>query len=367
MSENFPGSCAETVFLPRADARRMVKVVRTLYHLSNSLAYYQQLNNTIPLVAQHRSRHDAVLMGYDFHLSPAGPQLIEVNTNAGGLWLACQSYTNNANTFPLNMASKLLHMFRQEFQQWTRQNQQTLKCVAIVDQDPKAQFLYPEMQAYANLLAQHGIKTFILDPSELEITDTGFSYQNSHIDLIYNRHCDFYLQSATMSAIRAAWLQNQICLTPNPHIYAMLADKRRMINWSTPEEIALYPLTELQQQILTQAVPVTRPLHAMDQQQLWLQRKHWVFKPDTSYASRGVYLGKKITSGTLQALNPQNTLVQEYIAPSQTTSANGQKFKTDFRLFVYRNRTLAIAARLYQGQVTNLRTEGGGFARVAIV
>ena len=41
--------------------------------------------------------------------------------------------------------------------------------------------------------------------------------------------------------------------------------------------------------------------------------------------------------------------------------------KADFRLYVYRNRVLGISARLYQGQVTNLRTAGGGFAAVQVV
>ncbi len=41
--------------------------------------------------------------------------------------------------------------------------------------------------------------------------------------------------------------------------------------------------------------------------------------------------------------------------------------KTDFRLYFYRDRILGLAARLYQGQVTNLRTPGGGFAPVLVI
>jgi hypothetical protein len=41
--------------------------------------------------------------------------------------------------------------------------------------------------------------------------------------------------------------------------------------------------------------------------------------------------------------------------------------KTDLRLYAYRNRVLGVTARLYRGQVTNLRTPGGGFARVKVV
>jgi hypothetical protein len=41
-----------------------------------------------------------------------------------------------------------------------------------------------------------------------------------------------------------------------------------------------------------------------------------------------------------------------------------ERRKTDVRLYTYDGRNLLTAARLYQGQVTNLRTPGGGFAPV---
>ena len=38
--------------------------------------------------------------------------------------------------------------------------------------------------------------------------------------------------------------------------------------------------------------------------------------------------------------------------------------KTDVRLYLYDGELLLTAARLYQGQATNFRTAGGGFAPV---
>ena len=38
--------------------------------------------------------------------------------------------------------------------------------------------------------------------------------------------------------------------------------------------------------------------------------------------------------------------------------------KYDVRLYTYAGATLLLAARLYQGQTTNFRTSGGGFAPV---
>ena len=40
--------------------------------------------------------------------------------------------------------------------------------------------------------------------------------------------------------------------------------------------------------------------------------------------------------------------------------------KADFRNYVYAGKVQLIAARLYQGQTTNFRTPGGGFAPVMV-
>ena len=39
-----------------------------------------------------------------------------------------------------------------------------------------------------------------------------------------------------------------------------------------------------------------------------------------------------------------------------------QRMKADIRCYVYGGRIQLVAARLYQGQTTNFRTPGGGFA-----
>jgi hypothetical protein len=41
--------------------------------------------------------------------------------------------------------------------------------------------------------------------------------------------------------------------------------------------------------------------------------------------------------------------------------------KMDVRLYTYDGRILLAAARLYQGQTTNFRTPGGGFAPVLVI
>ena len=41
--------------------------------------------------------------------------------------------------------------------------------------------------------------------------------------------------------------------------------------------------------------------------------------------------------------------------------------KFDVRAYAYRDEVLLLGARVYQGQVTNLRTPGGGFSAICVV
>src|SRR5690606_22459955 len=109
-------------------------------------------------------------MGYDFHLTPEGPKLIEVNTNAGGAYLnaflaraqvACCAEVERA----LARASlgafddAIITMFQAE---WRRQGRtDALRRIAIVDERPQDQYLYPEFLLAKRLFERRGIETVI--------------------------------------------------------------------------------------------------------------------------------------------------------------------------------------------------------------
>lgn len=355
------------VELPRGDLRLMIRVVRTLYALSENNAYQTLLQNTLPLSAQIKPRHYAVMMGYDFHLSAEGVSLIEVNTNAGGLWFACLAHNTQINAFPEPLARRLLATFLNEYTLFCQQPQAKPRCIVIMDDAPEQQFLYAEMQQFAALFRQAGIQVFVVAPDTLSLKNDGLYCHGQRVDLLYNRHCDFYLFSEALQAVRGAWLKGLLCLSPNPHAYGLLADKQRMVLWSNTTALAELgvPLDTLR--LLARTIPQTQWLSTLTTEDVWATRKSWVFKPDTGYGSRGVYIGDKLTKNKLVELNAAATLIQQRIPPSLHKIDAQTQFKTDFRLFVYRNQILAVTARLYQGQVTNLRTENGGFARVNVV
>ena len=116
-------------------------------------------------------------MGYDFHLTSRGPQLIEINTNAGGALLntvlarsqraCCREMASEFEpTADLNnLEQTFFAMFVEE---WRRQRGDApLGRVAIVDDDPAAQYLYPEMRLFERMFARFGAEAVIADAREL--------------------------------------------------------------------------------------------------------------------------------------------------------------------------------------------------------
>ena len=75
------------VFVPRADVETMVRIVQAIESASALGPYRERALSWAPEIARFYPGPIGAFMGYDFHLGPDGPQLIEINTNAGGAFL----------------------------------------------------------------------------------------------------------------------------------------------------------------------------------------------------------------------------------------------------------------------------------------
>lgn len=140
-----------------------------------------------------------------------------------------------------------------------------------------------------------------------------------------------------------------------------------MILWSDKAALHQFGLSAARSRLVLEMVPLSRLMSDMDTVQLWDERRELIFKPVNKFGGRGVLMGKSISRTRFAELQPESTLVQQLVPPSLVTNTDGEAFKVDLRLFVYRDHLLGVGARLYQGQLTNLRTPGGGFAPVRIV
>jgi len=357
-----PGVSPHIVTVPRAALREMLRLQRTLERLAALPGYRQRLHDLLPETARFDPGTASVLMGYDFHLTDTGPRLIEVNTNAGGGLLALQAALGAEPSLPPRLEARLKSMFASALPTGRLPQR-----VAIIDDTPEQQFLYPEMRAFARLFERWDIEAAIATPEALDADADGVRLDGNPVDLVYNRHCDFYLETEPLAGLRAGWLAGKVSLSPHPRAYGLLADKRRLCLFSDHQALAACGLPDRDIAVLQRLVPETRLLADFDPEALWKERKQWVFKPAAMFASRGVLVGAKATRGRFAELDPQTTIVQRYVAPSTTAAGGDDTLKTDLRLFAGAGIALGLGARLYHGQVTNLRTEGGGFARIRLV
>jgi hypothetical protein len=368
------------VYVAGQDVVQMREYVAAVEALVALPAYQAQALARAPAVAQHRPAASGVMYGFDFHLGPDGPQLIEINTNAGGAmlnlalaraWQACHdaSREDAASVERLEqLEPEWLAMFRSEWQ--SARGDQPLRRIAIVDETPMQQFLAPEFRLFQCLFLRHGIDAVIAAPQELDWDGRELSHQGQPIDLVYNRLTDFYLEALDLAALRQAYLDDAVVLTPHPRAHALYADKRNLELLADAEALAELGASDETIQTLVRGTPRACRVSRAQAETLWAERRRWFFKPSAGYGSKAAYRGDKLTRRVWEEILQGDYIAQKLVPPSerlQLTPEGPAAFKLDIRVYSYRGHAQLFAARLYQGQTTNFRTPGGGFAPVLVL
>ena len=320
-------------------------------------------------------RAKGVFFGYDFHLDADGAHLVEINTNAGGAFLNAlllESQRDVAMPGEAAASGDLEQVFLEMFQnEWRlERGAAPLQTIAIVDEQPEEQFLYPEFVLAQRMFERAGISALIADPAELQLRADGLYCRERKVDLVYNRLTDFSLQQhATLGA--ACQNSDLAVITPHPHAYALYADKYNLTLLTDAARLHALGVADDTIATLQAGIPQTRVVRAADAEHWWMERKQWFFKPATGFGSRGVYRGEKLTKRVFEEILQGGYVAQKFFHPGERMlcleGAEPAPLKSDVRCYVYNGQLQLVAARLYQGQATNFRTAGGGFAPVRIV
>jgi len=363
------------VFVSLRTMTAMVQVVEAVEGAARLPGYRAAALSWAPEGAAIDFGPTGALMGYDFHITQTGPRLIEVNTNAGGAFLnaalasaqraCCAEVKVTVDPVPpeRGFAVSIVDMFTAEWR--LQRGSGKPKTIAIVDNDPAAQYLYPEFRLAKALLEERGIATIIADASTLVRDGGALAFNGRAIDLVYNRLVDFGLDEPGHSALRSAYLAGDVVVTPNPHVHALFADKRNLTILSNGDLLAQWGLSVAHLDTLRTAVPVTVVVTPANADVLWANRRDLFFKPARGHGSKAAYRGAKLTRKVWVDILPGEYVAQTFAAPSaRAVEYNGAptKLKIDARLYTYAGAVILAAARLYQGQTTNMRTPGGGFA-----
>jgi len=348
------------VHVSRTDFETMLDFSRTVFRLKDNPRYLAQLHDLLPEAAHIQAAWPSVLMGFDFHLTETGPKLIEINNNAGGLYIGDERWLPQPDIAELDdtLAQRLIDMFHAD---WAT--------IAIMDEDVTGQFMYPEMQAYAELFRQDGRRVMVISPEDLVLCDDGLICDGVRIDAIYNRHTDFYLEGEAVTHIRHAYENGQVIVNPHPRSYALIGDKTRMVDWwrsglleSSVDQAAVEQIRAV--------TPETHKLSELDLEQAWAARKQWVFKPAARHGGKGVLLGKAMSRKRFSALDVAQTIVQRLVPASEVdvNGSDGEKsrMKFDMRLYMHGEKLIALAGRVWRGQVTNFRQPGSGWISIHI-
>lgn len=362
-----------TVFVSAGDLDQIKQFIAAHQRITALPGWRLAALSDAPKSANHSSAAIGVLMGYDFHLSTSGPQLIEINTNAGGAILnmalaraqrACCGSSDSQQT-QVDDAAKLLAMFHREWR--AVKGDAPLRHIAIVDESPLQQYLLPEFLLFQRLFERAGIRASICDPRALSIVDDSLQLDGAVVDLVYNRCTDFAFDTPASAILRMAWLEDLAVITPHPQAHALFADKRLLIHLSDAAFLASIGVNSEDIALCLARVPPTQLVLSAHAEDFWKNRRDWFFKPADGFGGKATYRGDKLTRRVFEEILRGNYVAQRIVAPSvRVQNVDGAKvqLKSDLRAYSYAGEVLLYAARLYQGQTTNFRTPGGGFASV---
>jgi hypothetical protein len=378
LRESHPHLLADSpVFISHDNIDQMQAVIAAIGRVAALQSYQDRVLDWAPDIAAIEHGPLGVFFGFDFHLTNDGPQLIEVNTNAGGALLllhvasaqqACCSEVENFVVGRVDIGDlehEFVAMFRNELE--AQSPGRTLSRVAIVDENPGEQYLSPEFELFRQMFNRHGVAASIAGPDEFKIRN-GLLLADGHtVDLVYNRLTDFYLQSDSCAVLSEAYRSGAAVFTPNPRMHALYANKRNLTVLSDVASLAELGVERDTAALLASAIPRTELVTPGNADDLWERRRQLFFKPNQGFGSRGAYSGAKLTKKTWATIAKADYIAQELVAPSERlliVDGNQQSMKLDVRCYVYNGEIQLLGARLYRGQTTNFRTGGGGLAAV---
>jgi len=358
----------EVIGLSEKNWQAIQKIVKTFYQLKQE-PFYQKaaLKGWHGLVKKYKG-HNSPLMAYDFHIqqnfvkadSPESflgkdsLKLIEVNTNASAFLLSNLLYQSSSENFKDSLEA-LKKSFLTEWKLFNKSKK--VPKIVLIDEAVEKQKMRFEFFMYQDFFNSMGWDLEILESKSLLIDEKAFLYTPSQerIDFIYNRTTDFYFKKHPK--LLKAYQAKRCLILPQPLDYALLSDKKRLLDWQNHPQ-----LQKLQEYLLK-----TKLFNKESQEELWKNRKKYFFKVQQGYGGKLAYRGSSLSHKKKEELLKYESLAQEYSPPSFFIDSKGEQWKVDLRAYAYKDQVQQLIARIYQGQITNFQLKGSGFAKVKII
>jgi len=322
------------IFVSESQSERIAGVIDAIESVIALPSYRAKVLADAPEIAQYGADGaKGVFFGYDFHLRGETLALIEINTNAGGAMLnaamakAHRSCCLSAPALAAAIASgailedSIFKMFEKEWA--SSMHQRPLRTVAIVDEAPEQQYLYPEFILFQRLFEKFGVRAVIASPSDLTFSAGVLRYDDLAIDLVYNRLTDFMLTSPVCSSLRSAYLESAVVLTPHPQAHALYANKRNLVLLSDDRQLESLGVPSAVRRVLLENIPHTELVDIANADRLWANRRKLFFKPLAGYGGKAAYRGEKVTKRVWEDILAGDYIAQALVPPGERV--NGTK------------------------------------------
>ena len=271
-------------------------------------------------------------MGFDFHVCDSGPQLIEINTNAGGAMLnralahaqqpCCAEIVPHLQpTTELDaLDRRWLESFLSEWALQGRSGQP--RRIAIVDEAPEQQYLHPEFLLFEHLFRSAGIDAVTCDPGELAFGEGVLTHMGRPVDLVSQPPHRLLSAIPGRRGLAQCLRSGAIVLTPHPRAHALYADKRNLSLLSDPARLAALGVPQSVIDCLVPGIPRTVEVTPERAETLWAARRDLFFKPASGFGSRAAYRGDKLTRRVWQGILGGGYVAQRFAIPPSAGSAS---------------------------------------------
>ena len=359
--------------------------IRLFDRVTTRASWQQWVTAPAPKIAQTPRSEVCFFTAWDFHLSPEqGWQLIECNDNGSGFLFAAlinrlfyelsDLAQDRSIEEPASMGAftePLASFIERESKEFFGTLPDGLFLVLETSDTLRSGKFYRELILLRDLLHHHGRRSEIGTPDDLRWDGNYLLLDRQPVVFVINRTTDFFWEAEAFSPLRAAYLEGNVYVAPNPFTYATRSDKRLLEFLSLPNWDQKLGILPEERAVLSAHVPATYLLREENLDEIAAKKADFFFKPVHGFASHGVLTSSQVGKGRLrQLLRKGSAYVAQKTVPKPTLVSEGKDGKvtlwTDLRVWAYRGERYLISGRAStQRDLVDLAPPGGWLATFA--
>ena len=349
--------------VPRTLLAAIESFIRVFDRVTTRPSWQEAMTANGPAIARQRRSEVCFFSAWDFHLPPErrdGFQLIECNDNGSGMMFAA---TLNRLYYEISgvgerralevppaipaFGQRVLGMIRTEARAFFEGPPPGL--VLILDDAAslrEGKFRHEHL-LLRDLCRSAGWRAETGSPTETTWEGGQLLCRGDHVAFVINRSTDFFWEGEAFSALRSAYAEASVPMTPNPFTYATRSDKRLLEPLSRPVNDVELGIRPDERALLSVHVPETRLLGPENVDELAREKERWFFKPCHGFASHGLLTASQVGRTRLRRLLKKGEpyVAQRMTPKSRVDASEGVSLWTDLRVWAYRGECFLLSGR----------------------